>query len=55
MKTGRKKNPKKDIYRKYRAILAMPNLTDQEIDEMRKNLTLLAQTIYEHVWDKKFY
>jgi len=55
MKKERKKNLKKDIYQKYRAVLAMPDLTQKEIDEMRKHLRLLAQTICEHVWGKKVY
>lgn len=55
MKKGIKKNLKKNIYKKYRAILTMPNLTQDEIDEMRKHLRLLAQTICEHVWGKKVY
>jgi hypothetical protein len=49
----RKKRP--DIYDKYRRILKMPNLSIKEIDEMRNYLNLLAQTICEHVWGKKFY
>lgn len=55
MKKGRKENFKKDIYQKYRAILSMPDLTQNEIDETRKHVRLLAQTICEHVWGKKFY
>jgi len=49
----RKKRP--DIYDKYRRILKMPNLSIKEIDEMQNYLNLLAQTICEHVWGKKFY
>jgi hypothetical protein len=49
----RKKRP--DIYAKYRGILKMPDLSNKSIDEMRKNLGLIAQTICEHVWKKKFY
>lgn len=53
------KNPRKattkNIYDKYRKILEMPNHTDKEIEEMRHNLKLLAMTICEHVWKKKFY
>lgn len=55
MKKDGKKNLRRDIYQKYRAILATPNLTKDEIDEMRKHLRLLAQTICEHVWGKKVY
>ena len=51
----RGKKKKVDIYEKYRRILMMPDLTNKEIDEMRKHLGLLAQTICEHVWGKKFY
>ncbi len=50
-----KKNKRRDIYDKYRRILRMPNLTNKEIDKMRKNLIFLAQIICEHVWGKKFY
>ena len=46
---------KPDIYDRYRRILAMANLSAKEIDLMRKHLGLLAQTICEHVWGKKFY
>ena len=49
----KKKRP--DIYDKYRRILKMPDLSNREINEMRKNLSHLAQTICEHVWKKKFY
>ena len=31
------------------------DLTDKQIDQMRKHLGLLARTICEHVWKKKFY
>jgi tRNA C32,U32 (ribose-2'-O)-methylase TrmJ len=51
-----KNSRKKDsIHDRYRRILNRPGLTDREIDEMRKNLSLFAQTICEHVWGKKFY
>jgi len=50
-----KKGKRSDIYSKYRRILKMPNLSNKKIDKMRKNLELLAQTICEHVWKKKFY
>jgi hypothetical protein len=54
MATGRKPR-KEDIYNKYRRLLEMPNLTKSEIDEMRRHVILLAQTICEHVWGKDFY
>ena len=44
-----------DVHGKYRQLLKRPDLTDREIEKMRKNLILLAQTICEHVWGKKFY
>ena len=49
------KRKKPDIYAGYRWILEMPKLSTKEIDEMRKHLGLLAQTVCEHVWGKKFY
>jgi hypothetical protein len=52
---AKEKRRKADIYEKYRGILKMPRLTNKEIEEMRKHLALLAQTICEHVWKKKFY
>jgi hypothetical protein len=55
MKKRRKNKLRRDIDQEYRAILAMPNLTQKEIDEMRKHLHLLAQSICEHVWGKKVY
>jgi hypothetical protein len=39
----------------YRQLLNRPRLSDQEIEAMRKHIILLAQTICEHVWGKKFY
>lgn len=45
----------KNIYDKYRKILETPNLTEKEIEEMRRNMKLLAMIICEHVWKKKFY
>jgi len=46
---------KVSIYNEYRRVLEMPKLTDKEIEEMRDNLKLIATTICEHVWKKKFY
>jgi hypothetical protein len=51
----RKKTKRVSIYYEYRRIFKRPDLTDQEIEEMRKHLGLLARTICEHVWGKKFY
>ncbi len=53
--SDRGKKKKVDIYEKYRRILNMRGLTNKEIDEMRKHLGSLSQTISEHVWKKKFY
>jgi hypothetical protein len=56
MDTEKKKIKRKaDIYETYRRILKMPNLSNKEIDEIRKSLIFLAQTICEYVWGKKFY
>ena len=52
---SKNKRRKINIYEKYRRILKMPKLEDKEIDEMRKNLSLFAQTICENLWGKKFY
>jgi len=52
---SKNKRRKNNIYEKYRRILKMPKLEDKEIDEMRKNLSLFAQTICENLWGKKFY
>ena len=49
------KKAKTTVYDKYRVILDMPDLTDKQINQMRKHLGLLARTICEHVWGKKFY
>ena len=49
----RKKRP--DIYDKYRRILKMPDLSNKKIDEMRKNLGLIARSICEYDWKKIFY
>ena len=46
---------KKDILNEYRWILGKPELSNKKVEEMRKNLKLIAQTICEHVWGKKFY
>ena len=42
------------IYDQYRMILKKPNLSRKEVEEMRYNLKMLAKTICEHVWGKKF-
>lgn len=52
-RTPRKK--KNSIYDEYREVFEMPELTDRQIDEFRKPMILLAQTICEHVWGQKFY
>jgi len=54
-KKARTKRTKASITDKYRQILRMPDLTDRQIDQMRQHLGLLARTICEHVWKKKFF
>jgi len=54
-KKGKTKRAKTSFYDSYRQILDVPDLTDKEIDQMRRHLSLLARTICEHVWNKKFY
>ena len=49
---GTKSARMREVYRK---ILQPPDLSDQEIDEMRKHVIQLAQTLCEHVWGKRFY
>lgn len=55
IKKDKTKRGKAGLYNKYREILDMPNLTDKQINQMRKHLGLLARTICEHVWKKAFY
>ena len=43
------------LHDKYRDLLKQPGLTAGKIEDMRKNVILLAQTICEHVWGKKMY
>ena len=54
-KKGKTEEEKLGIYDRYRQILDMPDLTDKQIDQMRKHLGLLARTICEYVRGKKFY
>ena len=54
-KKARTKKTKVNIADKYRQILGMPDLTDREIDQMRQHVGLLARTICEHIWKKKFF
>jgi glucuronate isomerase len=49
------KTTTQNICDEYRELLKMPELTDKEVEEMRHNLKLIATTICEHVWKKKFY
>jgi len=51
----KRKKGKPDIYQRYRRILEIPDLPAKEIEEMRKHLGLLAQTVCEHLWGKKLY
>ena len=43
------------IYDEYREAFEKSEFTDSEIEELRKPIILLAQTICEHVWGEKFY
>ena len=43
------------IHEKYRQVLEQPGLTAEQIEQMRKHMILLAQTICGHVWGKKVY
>ena len=52
---SKKRKKKSGINDRYREILEKPNLSDKEIEAMRLHLGLLARTICEHVWGKKFY
>ena len=54
-KRRRRKTRQSKIHEKYRQLLKRPGLTAEQIEEMRKHVILLAQTICEHVWGKKFY
>jgi hypothetical protein len=38
----------------YRKSLKRPDLSADEIETMRKHMILVAQTICEHVWGKKY-
>lgn len=43
------------IHEKYRRLLRRPGLTVEQVEEMRKHVIRLAQTICEHVWGKTVY
>lgn len=48
-----KKRKRKSIYQKYREIIRKPDLSDEDIDKMRKNIRLIALSIVEHVTKTK--
>jgi hypothetical protein len=54
-KRGGRKARQSKIHEKYQQLLKQPGLTVEEIEGMRKHIILLARTICEHVWGKKFY
>jgi len=54
-KTPRRSGDKTNAYELYRRVLKMPHLADAEIDTMRRHMVLLAQTICEHVWGRRFF
>ncbi len=51
-KVGMKSGRMREVYRK---ILQSPDLSDQEIDEMRQHVIRLAQVLCEQAWGKRFY
>jgi hypothetical protein len=53
--TPHKDNKSAKVQGQYRKILGRPALTDREIEEMRKHIIRLAQTVCEHVWGKRLY
>ncbi len=55
VKKGKTEKGTTSLCKRYLEILDMPDLTDKNIDPMRKHLGLLARAILEHVWKKKFY
>jgi hypothetical protein len=57
MTTDRQQKPRKTEWprEQYLRILGRPTLSDQVVDEMRRHVIRLAQTICEHVWGKRFY
>lgn len=48
-----RKKKEKSIYEKYREILKKPELSNEEIDKMRKNIRLIALSLVEHVTKTK--
>lgn len=48
-----RRKQKRSIYDKYREILNKPELSDEEIDKMRKNIRLIALSLVEHVIKRK--
>jgi hypothetical protein len=50
---ARKRRKEDSIYDKYRKVLRKPKLSDEEIDEMRVNVRLLALSLVEHVLKRK--
>jgi hypothetical protein len=55
MKKSIKSKNEGPFYDQYRRALNKLDLSRKEVDEMRSNLRMLAETICEHVWGKKFY
>jgi hypothetical protein len=39
----------------YRILTGQATLSDQQVEEMRRNVIRLAQSICEHAWGKRFY
>jgi hypothetical protein len=55
LKSPRRKIRHNKLHEQYRQLLKRPGLTPEKIEEMRKHIILLAQTICEYVWKTKFY
>ena len=52
---ARHKAHRNRLHDKYGRLLKERGLTAEQIEAMRKHVILLARTICEHVWGKKFY
>jgi hypothetical protein len=55
MNKHQKNQKRRNIYDEYRRILNQVDLDDAEVEDIRENMKLLAQTVCEYIWKKKFY
>lgn len=44
-----------DIHERYRHLLRRPDLTNSQVEAIRRRVAEIARAICEHVWGKKFY